>query len=140
MLIVACSTDQILSPDLSLGWLDQEESDTQSIMQTLAISISRLEDAVIRESSPEVRQQTVDAQLQIIEELGELLATEAKGKVSANSLSRSHQVIDDNIDTFLLEVRQARKAIAHESVNYFVAGVVVGYCKTCHQVYDHGAL
>lgn len=134
--ISACNTNTLLFPTPGLEWLDHEETSNQSIMQSLAISISRLEDASVRERTDAQRQQQMQDQLQIIEELGELLAFDAKKAIADKRVTRSHRVVYEHIDTFLLQVRQARAAIANNPPDFFVAGKVAGYCQACHLYRD----
>jgi len=133
MLQVACNTNLMLGSASHLTWLEEEESETQSIMHTLAISISRMEDATVRELTPDERRLAVDAQLEIIEELSELLAEQSVEDLTGAETGNSHIVINENIGAFLTHIRQARNQVQKDPANYFIAGKVAGYCQICHE-------
>lgn len=138
LLIVTCSISQLHRPAPDFSRLDSKSSDTQSVMQTLAISISRMEDAMIRERTTDERLQYVNTQLQIIEELGELLDSDSSDALTGRNSTRNHQVVYDNIDYFLLQVKGAREELLQQPPNYLLVARVTDYCAMCHQVRDEG--
>lgn len=133
---VACNSNEMLGSAPDFSSLEEKESETQSIMQVLAISISRIEDATVRDLTIEERRLAVDTQLEVIEELSELLATQSTNNFVDKNHSVSHDIINNNIGAFLTQVRQARSQLRKNPPNYFVAGKVAGHCQMCHQQRD----
>lgn len=119
-----------------LYWSTPSDSETRSVMLTLAISIGRIENASARDLSDADRRLEIDSQLQVIEELGGLIASESKEALDMGDPDRRHQVVVDNIDLFLQRVKRARQEIAKEPANYYLSGKIVGHCQVCHENRD----
>lgn len=66
-----------------------------------------------------------------VERLLEELEREAS-KLSAESVRGSHPALAGNLDGFLADVRMARRAVAADPPNYFLAGSISGACAACH--------
>ncbi len=134
--IFTCVYSAMALSTTNSDWSEPEDSETRSIMLTLAISIDRIENAIARDLTEEERQREIDKQLQIIEELGELLALESKDALDGGVGNRSHRILVNNIDQFLQRVELARAEVAREAPKYYLAGKIVGHCQVCHEDRD----
>ncbi len=52
--------------------------------------------------------------------------------LGAGSRQTNHLLIDENIEEFRADVRNARKAVEAEPPNYYLAGRLSGSCLACH--------
>lgn len=138
LLLVSMTGASVLSgnTDSVLLWPGNNENETQSIMLTLEASIRRIEEASVRPLTNAERRRAIDRELQIIEELAELLASDVRDQAASAQSNHSHQVVDERIDSFLHNVKQARDEVARNPANYYLAGKLVGYCQACHQYRD----
>lgn len=102
----------------------QERDEVRSTMWQLAGGVRQLNEALRSdERAPEERQAEV---VRLLDEI-QLAAGRLKGAETSN-----HPLLEEHLDDFLTDVRNARQAAAGDPPSYFFAGNVTGACMYCH--------
>lgn len=98
-----------------------------SRMQQLAYELQQLDLALAAEHDerPDLQQHVVGILLDI-ERIG--------GNLEASDTRSDHPFLQDDMDTFLADVRQARVGTSLNPPRYYMAGRVSGGCVNCHRV------
>lgn len=109
-----------------------EETETQSIMRDLAVSISSIEDASVANISVVEQRHVVLNELGNIRQLAERLK---RGNVINQSMStpRAHTVINGYLDNLSTEVSRAIIDVSQPSPDFYIAGRLAGACLACHE-------
>ena len=98
-----------------------------SRMQQLAYELQQLDLALATEHDerPNLQQQVVGILLEI-ERIG--------GNLEASDTRSNHPFLQDDMDAFLADVRQARIGTSLNPPRYYMAGRVSGGCVNCHRI------
>jgi hypothetical protein len=97
-----------------------------SRMQQLGIALQQLDLSLAsRADQPANLQQQVIGSLQEIERIA--------GFLQAGDVSTSHPFLRDDMNEFLVDVRQARQAVSTNPPRYYMAGRITGKCINCHR-------
>jgi len=102
-----------------------ERTQVTSSMARFSVNLWRIDDILANSETvlPYQREEIIDL-LRGIEKVADQLG--------AGTWETSHLFIDENIDQFKSDVRQAREAIELETPNYFLVGRLSGSCTACH--------
>jgi hypothetical protein len=78
------------------------------------------------EDQPANLQQLVTTNLQEIERIAGFLQT--------SDISTDHPFLRDDMNEFLVDVREARQAVSSSPPRYYMAGRITGKCINCHRI------
>ena len=111
------------APDAALA-RPFDETKVHGAMGEIAVRVRAIE-GILREGSPG------PARRAEVQRLLEELEREASA-LSVESVRASHPALAGNLDGFLADIRMARRAVAADPPNYFLAGTISGACAACH--------
>jgi hypothetical protein len=101
-----------------------DEQKVHGTMGEIAIRVHAIE-VILRQGPP-----GPESKAEVERLLAEL--ENAANALSAESLRASHPALAANSETFLADIRMARRAVAADPPNYFLAGSISGACAACH--------
>jgi hypothetical protein len=99
----------------------------RSRMHRLAYQLQLLEEALAEEDSGQALQQ--QKVVGILSEMGRI-----GSNLQASDIGPNHPFLQDYMSNFLLDVGQARNAVAQDPPRYYLAGRVSGGCVNCHKI------
>lgn len=109
------------------GFTYVSTDELQSRMQQLAYNLQQLDLALAAEEVESAAlQQDVAERLQNIERIG--------SSIQAGEAGSNHPFLENDMATFLANVRQARMAVALNPPRYYMVGRISGGCVNCHRV------
>jgi len=98
-----------------------------SRMQQLGVALQQLDLTLASQADqPANLQQQVITSLQDIERIA--------GFLQASDISTAHPFLRDDMDEFLVDVREARQAVSASPPRYYMAGRITGECINCHRI------
>ena len=97
-----------------------------SRMQQLGVALQQLDLTLAsRADQPANLQQQVIGNLREIERIADFL--------QAGDISTNHPFLREDMDDFLLDVREARQGVSASPPRYYLAGRITGKCINCHR-------
>jgi ABC-type enterochelin transport system permease subunit len=103
-----------------------EDRQVVSAMADLNVDMWRIDDIIANSETilPYQREEIIQL-LQHMEDIAD--------KLGAGTTVTNHLLIDENIDLFKDDVRNARKYVQGEPPTYYLAGRLSGSCMACHR-------
>lgn len=103
-----------------------EDRQVVSAMADLNVDMWRIDD--ILANSETILPYQRDEIIQLLRHMEEVA-----DRLGAGTTVTNHLLIDENIDLFKDDVRDARKYVQGEPPNYYLAGQLSGSCMACHR-------
>ncbi len=124
-LLAGCAETQVKMHTYPADMVYIEDSEVENAMLRLSKYIWSMND--IFDSQEHIAGYNREMILELLENMEKEALT-----LGAGSRQTNHLLIDENIEDFRADVRNARKAIEAVPPNYYLAGRLSGSCLACH--------
>jgi len=124
-LLAGCAETEVKMHTYPADMVYIEDSEVESAMLRLSKYIWSMND--IFDSQEHIAGYNREMILELLENMEKEALT-----LGAGSRATNHLLIDENIEDFRADVRDAREAVEAEPPNYFLAGRLSGSCLACH--------
>jgi hypothetical protein len=124
-LLAGCAETEVKMHTYPAGMVYIEDSEVENAMLRLSRYIWSMND--IFDSQEHIAGYNREMILELLGNMEKEALT-----LGAGARQTNHLLIDENIEEFRADVRNARKAVEAEPPNYYLAGRLSGSCLACH--------